>query len=704
MAGRNFSIEDVSFQYFKGFIKYQSLNPGGRHLFLLGPNGYGKSSVVEAIRWGLFGFVGREGVANREVAGDCRVTLAFRRDGQRYTLGRVLDPGGGSLPTLRDEKGAPLNLTDVLPLLQPVQAGEAANLIYSGQNSGARLQPGDIEPFEGAIYRQLGLEDIRATVTGLGRFKSGKLAASIDALGKELDKKEKETREARVWRDEQVRGILQNPPWGAGSVPAVHETEQKLKSVIADIRVVLPDVGDEPNASDLQSLLQATRLMVKVVESADTDKLRAAASATEVRLKSARELLERVRTGAAAENKLKEERDRIQVDLASILAGETVEALKATLNAAVEKIERAERQELLMRTALPMFQTANPLTECPVCAGIVDSQVVCDRLTEATAGVSTSLGQFNSRRAALAERLRSAEKRLDEIHAMEAENSKQELSTRQIETDAAFLGVRAPRERLDPEMTIEIERLEREGSAQKTAVQSSFAKVQEWNTSLQQLQDEIRYQNLQRVSRALRDKEQRLGVVRERYESLVDFGEACERIQKALSEALREGVRANLPILSEAFAKIFVALAQHPLYKYILLSDQAWPKLELQVAAQNSAGHGRKPNEVLNGQALNVLRVVPYFVLSGASDAQIDVHLVMLDDPTQAFDDVHVELFIQGLADLGNRVQLIVATHQDAAFIKAIPHHFDAGTYTLVRFNGYSPVHGPMFTVETPGG
>lgn len=52
---RGFTVESVEIEGFKGFTSPNHVDFKGRHVFLLGQNGKGKSSIVEAVRWGLFG-------------------------------------------------------------------------------------------------------------------------------------------------------------------------------------------------------------------------------------------------------------------------------------------------------------------------------------------------------------------------------------------------------------------------------------------------------------------------------------------------------------------------------------------------------------------------------------------------------------------------------------------------------------------------
>ena len=105
---RGFSVQGVEIEGFKGFTSPKAIDFKGRHVCLVGQNGNGKSSIVEAVRWGLFGsaFRPNEVVKNQHYSGDCRVTVKLVRDGQLWNLRRTLNLGTGSSsdPILTDQR------------------------------------------------------------------------------------------------------------------------------------------------------------------------------------------------------------------------------------------------------------------------------------------------------------------------------------------------------------------------------------------------------------------------------------------------------------------------------------------------------------------------------------------------------------------------------------------------------------------------
>ena len=96
MAGAAFRIHRLRIEGFKAFAAPQSFEMDGGHVFVFGMNGLGKSSVVEAVHWCLFGAAGRQDAEFRNVfysAGECKVELDMVGPGGRWRVLRRLRPG-----------------------------------------------------------------------------------------------------------------------------------------------------------------------------------------------------------------------------------------------------------------------------------------------------------------------------------------------------------------------------------------------------------------------------------------------------------------------------------------------------------------------------------------------------------------------------------------------------------------------------------
>ena len=134
-----FSVQGVEIEGFKGFTTPTGIDFKGRHVFLLGQNGNGKSSIVEAVRWGLFGSAYRpnEVIKNQHYPRNCRVTVKLMRNGQLWTLRRTLNLGTGSSsePVLTVQHGNRRPIREIMPQLDSVDAGEGTHIIFAPQSA-----------------------------------------------------------------------------------------------------------------------------------------------------------------------------------------------------------------------------------------------------------------------------------------------------------------------------------------------------------------------------------------------------------------------------------------------------------------------------------------------------------------------------------------------------------------------------------------
>lgn len=109
MASARFRLDSVTIEGFKAFTNSQSIPLHGKHVFVFGPNGFGKSSILEAIRWCLFGLRDRPETEVRNSfypSGECQVQLNLLADDGVWRLSRCLRPGADrSRLTITDPKG-----------------------------------------------------------------------------------------------------------------------------------------------------------------------------------------------------------------------------------------------------------------------------------------------------------------------------------------------------------------------------------------------------------------------------------------------------------------------------------------------------------------------------------------------------------------------------------------------------------------------
>ncbi len=691
-----FRIQGVSVEGFKGFTTRQEVDLKGRHVFLLGQNGNGKSSIIEAIRWGLFGSTGRpnEVVDNRGYASACRVILSLTRDEKHWNLRRTLIRGisGGSDASLTDESGQERLIRDIMPQLDSVDAGEGTYIIFSSQAAPLRRQPQDLSPFERTVFNHLGLTHPRSLLSEIDEFLVDQTLTE-QSLGERLNDVREEIN-SRISFIENQRGIISSsPPWEGNQPPSVVQSEKKVKDLIAEVSGNLST--ESLSGVSLDGLIDHANGALKNSQ-AQSELENEVKQITEIRglLEDLRGVRYEIATNKGAVQE-------VQSQIDNKLDGTSLDELRSKITELQDKAEAmALRHRVVEDAAKLVGRSDGESVLCPVCEsehqrdylestlGYVASQLTGDHaleLTELEAKVS-SVEQLEG----------VAATRRGELAKLE-----QRANALRTRIDAINDGELLPKGQYSNEHLEEVIKrcVEREESvkAQVEGQEDWFSSIQ---ARLSNLRQESNFHTLQaRLDRAMESRN-RFEQVNRAYQDLVSFGESVRTIRRAVETCLNGRLEEGIPGVSENLSQVFLALTRHPWYDRLELDKDKLPKLELRVASsQDPSGVGH-PTDVLNGQAESALELVPYFAFSQTDDAPTEVYLVLLDDPTRAFDEEHIGILIERLAELGRYVQLVVASQETARFRELLPCHFDAGEYVIIEPTEWSYHNGPKLNIE----
>ena len=673
-----FRIRRISVEGFKGFTKAQEIDLGNRHMFLIGPNGNGKSSVIEAIRWGLFGSTNRQNdiVQNTGYGGECRVEIDLVRDEKEWRLRRILTPGsGGSHAELFDADGKDHPIRAVLPQMGSLDAGEGAYIIFAPQSAPLRRQPENLKPFQRAIFDHLELTRARALLDHLENFvkeqedEEGSLNELVTETRKEVD--------GRIRDLERQRGqILSSPPWDGDRLPSSVDTESKVKEWIR--KIAASELGKDFEGFSSEALLDEAENILKNKVGLDRNPL-------EKRLEHIGNKLTRLEKIHGIQKNIidkNEELEKANKDLQRILGGMSLEELRKQVEDRRRNAETLELRRRLGEAAVELLQRTEDegLVPCPVCEmdkerdeeDSTGLRAMEDRLSEAQS--------FETRIQALKCRIGECESNLEKEIAAEKDD---EL----IDT----IGKECVADYIDS-----IKKSKDSTERQLDNFQNWYDDVQ---VELRKLREEIRYQELQRNLKDMKAIDADMKRVEGTFGKLVRFGESVRDIRESVNSTLTEELREKIPDVSENMTNVFKTLTKHSYFDRLIISEEKLPELELRVA---NSSHLLEtfPTGVLNGQAESALELVPYFALSQADKALTEVYLVLLDDPTRAFDRKHIEVLIEQLAVLGQRVQLVVATQETESFRDLLPKSFERESYAVVEPKNWSYAEGPELAIE----
>ena len=108
-------------------------------------------------------------MANSEYGKRCRVEISLLRNGKEWKLRRTLIRGasGGSDPRLLDETGQERRISDIMPQLDSLDAGEGTHIIFAPQSAPLKRQPEDLKPLF-VLSLRLSLLPVRICRTNWG--------------------------------------------------------------------------------------------------------------------------------------------------------------------------------------------------------------------------------------------------------------------------------------------------------------------------------------------------------------------------------------------------------------------------------------------------------------------------------------------------------------------------------------------------------
>ena len=237
-----FRIHSITAEGFKGFWAQQIPPVMGKHLFLFGPNGFGKSSIIEAMRWCLFGLKERpeEIVRNQFYrAGDCAVDIELQSPDGLWRVQRRLSPGSvRSRMTILDPEGKERTQSEIFPFLTSLGPREGTYIIFGGPSqlpSRRRpLESIEISDFGKVIYAYLRLEEVPNLIERLNELIEIQKEAERQLAG-EIEDEEAKIKGKLEEVERRLSLLLQDPPWGEAEPPTWAQTKDKVKKLVSQL-------------------------------------------------------------------------------------------------------------------------------------------------------------------------------------------------------------------------------------------------------------------------------------------------------------------------------------------------------------------------------------------------------------------------------------------------------------------------------------
>jgi len=705
MSKSTFRIGDVSIKGFKAFTKQQTFHFGGRHVFLFGPNGLGKTSIVEAIRWCLFGLASRAGdiVKNQFYPGPCIVKMTLTAPNGQWTMQRRLGPSGGdSDQTVRDPSGSERNLEDVFPQLSRIGPREGTHVIYAAQQPSSRRPEADISDFSYVVYRYLGLEEVPRlsnVLLALGKdweIQENEIFQEVELVGEKVSH-----RIAGV--EESLSRIMSDPPWGTDLTPTNSDTRDKVDRLAKDAE----ELGAECFSEEIKGLAPLHKL--NEVETAiyshlsgEADGLRDRLAERSNQMQNAEVQLENARAEIDQIQEKSNHLETLRDELDSALNGFAIEDWEKQLQSAEMDLESTQLQLDVVRSSLRYLEAIGDGTahdKCPACEGDILLDELKSQLKSSETSGDDKTTEVLERRDGLKERISTSKSLGRRIQANETELA-------QHKSDLAELLEQASQEfAMSSSPSVEslekyVERARNIYQELQEALESQSEALKRWQSRMENLRQELRFHEL----RSLQERLQRLNEMRyvplhSRLKDLADLHNIADRTRSLLDTHLQDRLRVDLPPVAKEMTEVYRRLTGSPTFDSIKIrqgedKDGAMT-LDLGVSSSRGAGTWGVEQGILNGQALNAIQLVPYFVFSRyQSDPLLD--LLLLDDPTQAFDTSKINLLLNELAAAASHATLFLATHEEDRFLPVLKDFFGPSDVKAYRAVGLDE-KGPQF-------
>lgn len=696
MTVTRYRLSKLSLTNFRGFTTRQRIDVAGRHLFIFGPNAYGKSSIVEAIRWCLFGSApGQQDIEVRNTFFPSEVSEVVLELTGGLNLQRQLRPGQPrSRQTISDSRGGSLREREVFPQLTRLGQPAGTQVIFAAQQAAGRRQT-DIADFGKVLHFHLGVEDVPDLLGKLGRLKEERRNEQ-EGIARQLDEFCQKVGNDLARLEEKKEEILLNPPWGSGPVPTRTETARRIGEFYREVaRLAAQDASSDlspremlQRASDLNEDLSARRNENLGTQLEELERKKEEAEQIQASIEQEEQRLSSLRSDLAEQ----------QLRLSKSLRSDDVDGLRKEL-AALENAEseRARRVEIvrLSRDFVERFNTAS----CPACGQpwnhteMAGAEVADDAQdgTPSLAEVRRRIADIEGAQAlvsTLSKEISDHEAQLSDLKAKRT-SSHGDL-TMQADTDVPAL----------------VRILGNHIAAIKAQIGDSTAEHERRAKGIKGLEAEERFHAYQERVTEL-ERILSTGVADAR-NALADYDallKSVDDVARLLLQALDGTIGKSIAGLSESLSTVFRQLTNHPSFDGVTVqkgepdAEKLEPgRLELRVSTSRRPDE-TFPTNVLNGQAAKALQLVPYFVFSDFWKDIMELDLLLVDDPSESFDTSHIEHLMNVLKNVASHTQLVLASHEENRVRPLMERLFASDERCIVRVTDFDPLKGPSLEI-----
>lgn len=669
------NLNSLEISGFRAFPESIHLDLSADTIIVVGANGYGKTSILDAILWGLCGSVpriagGLEAVLSRySETGEAVVSVGVRSadDSVHYITRRTDGKSNQTTVTTDGQEPITGQLADtwIFENLWPeaLQSSSPAGALTDSFVRGIYLQQDKMREFLEADDDDSRFS-IFAELVGIGRVSDLQLALdrgrtawsrATNAQDREVERLRQEVASLRS-----QLGALTPAEESSSIVP---QQDSDLDSIwnswwseLGELGVsasqVPPTVPAASSSLDaavrqLDELLNGSQRNISRIQNLSSDLDRSTA-----------------KIDSAEESEAQQKLEEIESELRDATELLSVQEHQASVRRAALVTKRQDNEELASLAQLALRHLGST---CPVCTQEYDRGTAESNLRQLISRVETPLQQDSAidEVARTAERIKALELDLRKSRTLvgELKEVRRNASTFETELRSRFEEIGLEMPEVQDRSRVLIERLQ-EYEQQSQRIRQARATGERLSLAIARLGESARRQELDsQLVEANMQLANQESVLQSRQETRI----SATRILEALRAGTVSIVVQRLESMESLVQGIYSRIDPHPTFQSVSLLARSYGgrgQLSVEVGDLVADKTNENPMTVLSSSQINALAVT-LFLSTNFSMTNPPIDAVILDDPMQSLDAINVLGLIDLLRRTRGQRQMIISTHDE---------------------------------------
>ena len=710
-----FILTKIEICGFRGFTTRQEIAFGKPLILLYGENRNGKSSIINAIEWCLFG---PEVAANKygeirervdwEVKNltspNCHVQCEFQTpDGKALKVRRTYKSTRISDLSYEIDGGERFTDEKKLHALLRISPNDFVSSVHLHPEIVRSLIVAKPKERKEAIDRLLGLSEPRDMVTAFASEKPRGWGAELDQSLAVLDAKLTTalSEKQKIIKDESValelKGVKPENLTAEGAQTYAAKIRDELQQFANAFHLAAPSIAPPADFAGVQQFLDQLPATIQKLRSghpvlADQGKHRVHKNKLEG-LKSG--YINQHKVSGDADTALAAYPEKRSIDEVN----QEVSAIKLEAERIAAEMTEVAKNAIVLDNALAFFQNR-----------AVDEQLTCPLCGQTTRTVEEWRSHIQKE---------ISDKNLAPLQAQKQELSKKSAALEKAKDDRISLQEKANREKAkllasikDIELAIgrnisqtddPVAILNAEISSSDEALLSMQGQVEAINSSLQGFDRAIldldRFQRIGKAQQEIikiegineNDAYKQLNVVRKEAEQ---YAEDVDLLIEGLKNAVNAAAQQKLTAVQKSISDTFTRLTNRPDYPGLRISPADDGYI---IELTNNKSETVKAVPILNHADINCAALSIFLALAGSAQISHRLGIVILDDPSQSLDKACKKNLCTVLSRLCDSRQVIVATADEElrSAVSDIPKN-----KVSYRVKDWSPSGGPILEAD----